>query len=119
LHKETAQELVGDKTVFVNNIHNWIYYSILDKYIYTLYKVCMNTQIVNISLPQKLLDLVDAVAEKEARTRSDLFREAIRQYVISQKRWDSILEYGASKANSMQIAKEDVEDLIHDFRQGK
>ena len=36
---------------------------------------------VMISVPDKFLDKMDEVAEKEERSRSELIREAIRQYV--------------------------------------
>ncbi len=42
----------------------------------------MDAQVVNFSLPTKLLKLADRVAQSEARTRSELFREAIRRYVF-------------------------------------
>ena len=34
-----------------------------------------------ISVPDKFLDKMDEVAEREERSRSELIREAIRQYV--------------------------------------
>ena len=41
----------------------------------------MGSKIVNISLPESLLDLIDAVADEESRTRSEFFREAARRYI--------------------------------------
>ena len=41
----------------------------------------MGSKIINISLPESLLSLIDAVADKESRTRSDFFREAARRYI--------------------------------------
>lgn len=41
----------------------------------------MGSKIVNISLPESLLSLIDAVADRESRTRSEFFREAARRYI--------------------------------------
>ena len=41
----------------------------------------MASKIVNISLPESLLSLIDAVADTESRTRSEFFREAARRYI--------------------------------------
>ena len=41
----------------------------------------MASRIVNMTVPEALLDEADAVARTEGRTRSELFREAVRRYV--------------------------------------
>ena len=41
----------------------------------------MGSKIVNISLPESLLSVIDAVADEESRTRSEFFREAARRYI--------------------------------------
>ena len=38
---------------------------------------------VLIALPPKMLESVDTIAEIEDRTRSDLVREALRQYIVN------------------------------------
>lgn len=50
----------------------------------------MQTQLVNFTIPKKILVQVDTLAQKEARSRSELFREAIRSYLNEQttKDWD-------------------------------
>lgn len=50
----------------------------------------MQTQLVNFTIPKKILVQVDSLARKEARSRSELFREAIRSYLKEQtsKDWD-------------------------------
>ncbi len=47
-----------------------------------------------ISLPPDLADEVDRLAAEEHRSRSELFREAFRRYVNSQRRWERILDLG-------------------------
>ncbi len=39
-----------------------------------------------ISLPERFLSEVDKVAQSEHRTRSDLIREALREYIRGEKR---------------------------------
>jgi hypothetical protein len=41
----------------------------------------MPSRIVNMTVPEPLLKEADEVARAEGRTRSDLFREAVRRYV--------------------------------------
>lgn len=41
----------------------------------------MSSKIINISLPEELLHEVDQLARQEKRTRSELFREAVRRYL--------------------------------------
>ncbi len=41
----------------------------------------MASRIINMTVPEELLKAVDAVAQAEGRTRSELFREAVRRYV--------------------------------------
>jgi len=41
----------------------------------------MASKVVNISLPEELLEEVDRLARREKRSRSELFREAVRRYI--------------------------------------
>jgi metal-responsive CopG/Arc/MetJ family transcriptional regulator len=43
----------------------------------------MSSRIVNMTVPEALLKEADEVARAEGRTRSELFREAVRRYVRS------------------------------------
>ncbi len=43
----------------------------------------MSSRIVNMTVPEALLKEADEVARAEGRNRSELFREAVRQYVRS------------------------------------
>lgn len=44
-----------------------------------------NSQKVLISMPEQFLTAIDELAEKEQRTRSELIREALRQYLKNTK----------------------------------
>lgn len=76
----------------------------------------MDGQVINISLPAKLLKLADQVAEREARTRSELFREAIRSYVLRIVQWDDVFAYGKKKAKQLKVRKGDIDRLISTYR---
>lgn len=78
----------------------------------------MDAQIVNISLPAKLLQLVDKVAEKEARSRSELFREAIRSYVLRKAKWNELFSYAQKQAKRLKIKEEDIESIVTKYRTG-
>jgi len=56
------------------------------------------TGTVTISLPPELAVEVDRLAHQEGRTRSELLREAFRQYAERRRRWDQLFAYGAEQA---------------------
>ena len=78
----------------------------------------MQTQIVNISLPKRLLEMADSLAIEELRTRSELFREAIRSYISRELRLKSIFAYGERQAKKLKIKGSEVEKLIDKYRKG-
>lgn len=80
----------------------------------------MPTTVINISLPNNLLSEADRVAKKEFRTRSDLFREALRRYIQNRSNLMEIYRYGEKKAIETGIKDEtDVNRLISEYRQKK
>jgi CopG family transcriptional regulator / antitoxin EndoAI len=56
------------------------------------------TGTVTISLPPELAVEVDRLAHQEGRTRSELLREAFRQYAERRRRWDQLFAYGEERA---------------------
>jgi predicted transcriptional regulator len=72
---------------------------------------------VTVSLPPELARKVDKLARKEGRTRSELFRAAILQYMQRLERWEKIFEYGEQRARELGITEEDVlESIMEDRR---
>ena len=68
-----------------------------------------------ISLPPDLAEEVDQLARLEHRSRSELFREAFRRYVNSQRRWERILEFGPQAAAASDLTTElDVDQAVDD-----
>jgi metal-responsive CopG/Arc/MetJ family transcriptional regulator len=41
----------------------------------------MASRIINMTIPEELIEEADEVARSEGRTRSELFREAVRRYI--------------------------------------
>ena len=72
-----------------------------------------STKILNISLSPELYDKIERTAEEESRTKSDMIREAFRQY-SSNKKWAQIREWGDATAVKMNIRDEqDIENILH------
>ena len=70
-------------------------------------------------MPDELIKQADAVAKKEFRNRSELIREALRQYAqkVEQKEWEGLLRYGQAKGRQLGIkSEEDVVKIVRDFR---
>ena len=69
-----------------------------------------NTKILNVSLPPEMYDEVEQVAREESRTKSELIREAFRQYQFN-RRWRSLRQWGEETALRLHIqSDEDVEE---------
>ena len=76
------------------------------------------TTIVSITLPPKMLAQAMRVAEKENRTKSELFREALRRYLINQE-WQELRAIGRKNAKRLDLKSSDVNRLIHEYRAEK
>ena len=83
----------------------------------------MQNLMINFSIPKLLLQTVDGLAEEEMKTRSELVRDAIRDYlerkVTLKKRWQAIFAFGRKRAGLLGIKVNQVEKLVDDYRQGK
>ncbi len=72
----------------------------------------MATTTVNISFQTDLLAEIDAEAKREARSRSELLREAARFYVDRQRRWDSVFNIGDAVTRRGNLGEADVNEEI-------
>jgi len=72
---------------------------------------------VNVSFREDLLRQIDETAKNEARTRSELIREAARIYIERKKDWESIFAYGESIAAKYNFTEEDVNEEIRKYRE--
>jgi len=69
------------------------------------------TTTFTISLPPEMAEKVEDLMKKEKRTRSELFREALRRYFEEQE-WKEIVRYGRMKAKEKGISEDQVEDIV-------
>jgi len=74
---------------------------------------------VNISFQEDLLGQIDKIAQNEARTRSELIREAARIYIERKKKWESIFAYGESISSKYKFTEDDVNKEIKKYREDK
>ena len=76
----------------------------------------MSTVTVNISFQDALLRDIDRVARGEARSRSELLREAAREYIRRRERWTGIFATGQTLARQKGLKLDDVAAEIAAFR---
>lgn len=78
---------------------------------------------VSITLPPDLLVKAQEAAQREHRTMSELFREALRRYMSSERQaqqWDALLQRTRAKGAALGVANEsDVERLSDEYRRTK
>jgi len=73
---------------------------------------------ISITLPPDLLLKAQKTAEREDRTISELFREALRRYITADPEWEALLRRTRATGSALGIASEaDVEQLSDEFRQ--
>ncbi len=71
---------------------------------------------VTISLPPALAREVDRLARKEGRTRSELFREAFRQYAARLERWERMFAEAQAAARAKGLTEADVVRIVKEYR---
>ena len=76
------------------------------------------TRILSLSLPPELAREAERVAKKEGRTKSELFREALRRYV-QERRWRELQRYGAKQARRLGIREAEVGRLVEEYRKAR
>jgi len=76
----------------------------------------MRTKIINICIPDSLLSDADKLARKEYRTRSELFREALRSYILTRQNLSLIYGYGAEQAKKQRITPGNLSQKINSYR---
>jgi len=73
-------------------------------------------KVVNISMPEEFFRQAEKLAREENRTRSELYREALRQY-IETRQWQKLQRETAERARKLGItSEEDVEGIIAEVR---
>jgi CopG family transcriptional regulator/antitoxin EndoAI len=80
--------------------------------------VMRTSKILSLSLPPTLLQEAERLAKKEGRTKSELFREALRRY-LQERRWAELRGYGARQARKLGLAETDVARLVEEYRKDR
>jgi len=62
---------------------------------------------------------VDRLAKERKVSRSEILREALEQYIKSEKLWQKIYKIGEETVKELKIKEEDVERMIQEFRKEK
>jgi CopG family transcriptional regulator/antitoxin EndoAI len=76
------------------------------------------SSVLSISLPPELSTDLDEVASQERRSRSELVREAVRQYILL-SRWRALREKASLRAIERGLKEEDVERFIDEERSAR
>ncbi len=74
------------------------------------------TKTMSLSLPPEMAKQVEELTREEGRTKSELFREALRRY-IEERKWARFYRYGELKGWEQEITEEQVEDIIDAHRE--
>ena len=70
------------------------------------------------TIPPSLLAEIQAAADEERRTATELLREAVEHY-LETRRWQRLIAFGEEQARSLGLTEADVPRLIAEYRQEK
>jgi len=76
------------------------------------------SKIVTISVFPKFLKKVDELAKEENRTRSEMFREVMRQY-IAKRELENLQQYGAKRMSKIGLKETGVQRIVDQYRAKK
>ena len=79
----------------------------------------MPVSTVSISFQNDLLVQIDQIAQNEARTRSELIREATRMYIERKTEWEQIVKTGNEIGSTLAITEKDIMTEIKAHRKAK
>ena len=71
---------------------------------------------ITFTAPAELAAKINEAAEADGCSRSEFLRQAIDRYIWDRQR-EETLRYGIRKAREMGIRPEDVDDIIHEYRE--
>ncbi len=76
------------------------------------------SQPITITLPPKLLRMADKISKDEGRSRSELFRDALRAF-LWKRRWEAIQTYGIKQARRTGLKEKDIEGIVEEVRHSR
>ena len=74
--------------------------------------------VVSVSLEDSVLAEIDATAQRESRSRSELLHEAVRQYLRHQQRLDTVFAMGDAARERQGLTEKDIAVEIAAARSG-
>ena len=74
------------------------------------------TEKITFAAPAELVAQINQAAEADGCSRSEFLRKAMERY-ISDREWAEIYRYGEQQAKKMGIKPEDIDDIIHEYRE--
>ena len=75
---------------------------------------------VSITMPPEMLALAQTVANREHRTMSELFREALRRYMVSDPAWGQLVNRTRAVGQADGVtSEEEAERLSDEYRREK
>jgi CopG family transcriptional regulator/antitoxin EndoAI len=72
-------------------------------------------KILSVSVPDELVEEVEAAASAQGRTKSDLVREALRRH-LELERFRALQRFGRVQAERRGFGPEDAEELVDEVR---
>lgn len=75
----------------------------------------VKSKIISVSLPQMLAEQIQESARGMGKSRSQLFQDAVQQYLTLSK-WKELQGYGVARAIQKRIKPEDTNHLIDEYR---
>ena len=76
------------------------------------------SRILSVSVPDELVEAVEAVALAQGKTKSELVREALRRHV-ELERFRALQRYAREQAERRGLGPEDVEALVDELRSAR
>jgi metal-responsive CopG/Arc/MetJ family transcriptional regulator len=72
-------------------------------------------RLLSVSVPDELAAEAEALARATGKTKSEVVRDALRRH-LHHEHFADLQRYGRSRAETLGLAPEDVEELVDDLR---
>lgn len=76
----------------------------------------MSTQTFNLSMPQKLIEQIDAQTKTRGGNRSDFIRQAVRKQLSILERWDNLTSKTRTEYQGEQLSEAEVANIVRSER---
>jgi len=76
----------------------------------------MSTQTFNISMPEKLVEQIDAQTKAQGGSRSDFIRQAVRKQLSILERWNNLTSKTRNLYKGKQLSEAEVAAIVRTER---